>query len=127
MDSALVKIAKTELPINLDPIAFPSDIEIYGGQMKSPSGFDVNEIKLNSLTSSYPLDIDFKMHFKNFVPPVGKDSTKLDTVLTKGASISKIFNVDGYTFSNPEGKDSELKNLKLDTVSYTHLTLPTKA
>ena len=30
LDSAIVKIAKTELPINLDPIAFPSDIEIYG-------------------------------------------------------------------------------------------------
>ena len=59
LDSALVKIAKTELPINLDPIAFPSDIEIYGGQMKSPSGFDVNEIKLNSLTSSYPLAVSY--------------------------------------------------------------------
>ena len=64
MDSAIVSIAKTELPIDLDPIAFPSDVEIYGGMMKSPSGFDVNEIKINSLTSSLPLDIDFKMHFK---------------------------------------------------------------
>ena len=114
LDSALVKIAKTELPINLDPIAFPSDIEIYGGQMKSPSGFDVNEIKLNSLTSSYPLDIDFKINFKNFIPPVGKDSTKLDTILKKGISLSKVFNVDGYTFINPAGKDSALKDLTLD-------------
>ena len=97
LDSAIVSVAKTELPIDLNPIAFPSDVEIYGGMMKSPSGFDVNEIKINSLTSSLPLDIDFKMHFKNFLPPVGKDSTKLDTVLTKGISLSKIFNVDGYT------------------------------
>ena len=82
--------------------------------MKSPSGFDVNEIKINSLTSSLPLDIDFKMHFKNFLPPVGKDSTKLDTVLTKGISLSKIFNVEGYTFVNPAGKDSALKELSLD-------------
>ena len=114
LDSAIVTIAKTELPIDLDPIAFPSDVEIYGGMMKSPSGFDVNEIKINSLTSSLPLDIDFKMHFKNFLPPVGKDSTKLDTVLTKGISLSKIFNVDGYTFANPAGKDSALKELSLD-------------
>ncbi len=120
LDSAIVSVAKTELPIDLKPIEFPSDVEIYGGMMKSPSGFDVNEIKINSLTSSLPLDIEFKMHFKNFVPPVGKDSTKLDTILTKGISLSKVFNVDGYTFANPAGKDSALKELSLDISTIFH-------
>ena len=27
---------------------------------------------------------------------------------------SKIFNIDGYTFANPAGKDSALKELSLD-------------
>ena len=54
------------------------------------------------------------MNFKNFIPPAAKDSTKLDTVLTKGMSISKTYDLDGYTFYNPAGKDSALKNLTLD-------------
>ena len=37
-------------------------------------------------------DVDFMMNFKNFLPPAGKDSTKLDTVLKKGSSISKTYN-----------------------------------
>ena len=114
LDSAIVEVTKSELPMDIPKITFPSDIEIYGGVLKSPSGFEVNEIKLNSLTSSYPLNVDFKMNFKNFLPPAGKDSTKLDTVLKKGSSISKTYNLDGYTFYNPASKDSALKNLTLD-------------
>ena len=114
LDSAIVQVTKSDLPMDLPKITFPSDIEIYGGMLKSPSGFEVNEIKLNSLSSSYPLKVDFDMNFKNFIPPTGKDSTKLDTVLKKGVSISKTYDLDGYTFYNPAGKDSALNNLTLD-------------
>ena len=90
LDSAIVQVTKSDLPMDLPKITFPSDIEIYGGMLKLPSGFEVNEIKLNSLTSSYPLKVDFDMNFKNFIPPTGKDSTKLDTVLKKGVLIHQF-------------------------------------
>ena len=58
--------------------------------------------------------VDFLMNFKNFAPPAGKDSTKLDTVLKNGLTIKKNFDLDGYTFYNPQGADSVLKKLTLE-------------
>ena len=59
------------------------------------------------------MDVDFLMNFKNFAPPAGKDSTKLDTVLKNGLTIKKNFDLDGYTFYNPQEADSVLKKFTL--------------
>ena len=39
VDSAIVQVRETSLPMSLPKISFPTDIEIYGGQMKSLSTF----------------------------------------------------------------------------------------
>ncbi|MBL7010700.1 MAG: hypothetical protein ISR82_05715 [Candidatus Marinimicrobia bacterium] len=114
LDSAIVQVTKSDLPISLPTIEFPTEIEIYSGKLKTNSGFEVNEINITDVSSSYPFNLDFMMNFQNFVPPVGKDSIKIDTVLKKGSPIDKIFDLDGYTFSNPAGKDSALTKLNID-------------
>ncbi|MDP6339492.1 MAG: hypothetical protein QF842_04085 [Candidatus Marinimicrobia bacterium] len=114
VDSAIVQVRETSLPMSLPKISFPTDIEIYGGQMKSLSTFEVNEINIKSISSTYPLNVDFDMNFRNFVPPAGKDSTKIDTVLKKGVTISKVYKLDGYTFRNPAGNDKALSELTMD-------------
>ena len=114
-DSAIVKIAETEIPVDIPAVEFPAVVELYSGKLISPSAADINEIKINSIISGYPMDVSFLMNFKNFKPPAGKDSTKLDTLLKKGVTIKKDFNLDGYTFYNPAGADSALKKLTLET------------
>ena len=117
VDSAIVQVVKSELPMTLPKISFPSDIEIYSGKLKSVSGFignEVNEIEIKSVSSTYPLNVDFDLNFKNFIPPVGKDSTKIDTVLKKGVTIEKTIKLDGYTFYNPAGQNTALKELTID-------------
>jgi len=114
LDSAIVQVTKTDLPITLPSIEFPTEIEIFSGLLKTNSGFEVNEINLTDVSSTYPLNVDFMMNFQNFVPPAGKDATKLDTVLKNGVTINKTYDLDGYTFLNPAGKDSALTQLNLD-------------
>ena len=114
LDSAIVQVDKYVLPLSLPAIDFPTVIEIYSGKLKSNSGFEVNEIDIKSISSTYPLNIDFNMNFRNFIPPVGKDTIKINTVLKKGSSIVKTFNLDEYTFANPAGKDSALSKLNFD-------------
>ena len=114
IDSALVQIAEKEIPFDLEEPKFPTVVEIFSGKLKSPSAADINEIKINNITSDYPAGVSLLMNFKNFKPPAGKDSTKLDTVLKKGVTISKVYDVDGFTFYNPAGKDSALSKLSLD-------------
>ena len=115
IDSAVATIKETEIPLEIPEVVFPAEVEIYSGKLKSPSAADINEIKINKIKSTYPADVDFLMNFKNFKPPSGKDSTKLDTVLKNGVSISKIYNVDGYTFYNPAGQDSTLSKFNIET------------
>ena len=94
VDSAIVQVVKSELPMTLPKISFPSSIEIYSGKLKSVSGFignEVNEIEIKSVSSTYPLNVDFDLNFKNFIPPAGKDSTKVDTVLKKGVTFEKTY------------------------------------
>lgn len=114
LDSALVQVNQSDLPMTLPAIDFPTDIEIFSGILKTNSGFEVNEINIKSISSTYPLKVDFLMNFKNFIPPAGKDSTKIDTVLKKGTPIIKKYNLDGYNFINPAGKDVALSKLSLD-------------
>ena len=115
VDSAIVKIREYELPVTLPKILFPSDIEIYGGKLINPSGFLTNEINIQSLTNTYPFEIDFLMNFKNFIPPNAlKDSIKIDRVLKKEELFTKVYNLDDYTFYNPAGSDNALTELDID-------------
>ena len=115
IDSAVAQIKETQIPIDIPEVSFPTAVEIFSGKLKSPSAADVNEIKINKIKSSYPANVDFLMNFKNFKPPAGKDSTKLDTVLKNGVTFSKTYNIDGYTFYNPAGQDSALSKLTIET------------
>lgn len=115
IDSAVVQIAETELPINLPEITFPGDIELYEGVLKTGTGFGTNEIIITNLSSTYPFDLDFGLNFSNFIPAAGADSIKLDTTLINGQpAISKTFELDGYSFANPEGTDSVLTELNIE-------------
>jgi hypothetical protein len=116
VDEAVVEIAEYDMPTELDPVSFPSDVEIYSGLFKTGTSFGINEIVISNLHSSYPFYMDFIMNFRNFVPPPeGGDSVKVDTALFKDyATYSKTFPIDGYTFSNPAGADSALSKLVID-------------
>ena len=109
VDSAIVKIAESSLPINLPKITFPSDIEIYGGKLKIPSGFETNEINVKSLTSTYPMDVNFGMNFKNFIPPTLKDSIKINRVLNKETTFTKVYDLDDYNFINPSNNNKSVE------------------
>ncbi len=114
VDSAIVQVNQSTLPFSIPKISFPTDIEIFGGKLKSPSTFEVNEVNVKSVSSTYPFNVDFDMNFKNFLPPSGKDSIKIDTVLKKGVTVTKVYKMDGYTFTNPSGNDEALSELTLD-------------
>jgi len=116
VDEAVVEIAEYDMPTELDPVSFPSTVEIYSGVFKTGTGFGINEIAISNLKSTYPFYMDFIMNFRNFVPPTGSiDSVKVDTALFRDYSTySKTFTIDGYTFSNPAGADSALSELVID-------------
>jgi len=113
VDNAVVTIAETELPTELDPISFPSDIEIFSGvfydSTETPTG--VNEITISNLKSTFPFDIDYYMNFRNISD--GSDSVKVNRILTSTA-FDTAFKIDGYTFANPAGEDSALTEMIVD-------------
>ena len=116
VDSAVVEIQEYEMPTDLDPVTFPSTVEIYSGLFKTGTSFGINEIAISNLKSTYPFYMDFIMNFRNFVPPAsGGDSVKVDTALHNDyTTYSKTFNIDGYSFVNPAGADSALSELIID-------------
>jgi len=116
VDEAVVEIAEYDMPTELDPVTFPSTVEIYSGIFKTGTSFGINEIVISNLKSTYPFYMDFIMNFRNFVPPSGSiDSVKVDTALYRDyATYSKTFPIDGYTFLNPAGADSALSELVID-------------
>ncbi len=122
VSEAVVTLAETDLSPTLPSIEFPSDVEIYSGVFATNTGLDINEIYVSNLRSTFPFDIDFKLNFRNFVPPVGSDSVKIDTVLSASAPspIEQYFNLDGYTFSNPISPDSALTELTIDIQAIVH-------
>ena len=122
LEAAIIKVKKSDLPITLPKITFPSDIEIYSGKLKA-IGFNVNEIVLSNIISTYPLDVDFSMNFKNFIPPPSEDSIKIETVLKKGMALDTTFYMNGYDFVNPAGQDIALTELTLDLAA----TLPAQS
>ena len=122
LEAAIIQVKKSDLPITLPKITFPSDIEIYSGKLKA-IGFNVNEIVLSNIISTYPLNVDFSMNFKNFIPPPSEDSIKIETVLEKGMALDTTFNMNGYDFVNPAGQDIALTELTLDLAA----TLPAQS
>ena len=112
VDNAVVTIAETELPTPLDPISFPSDIEIFSGVFKTETQPDVNEISISNLKSTFPFDINYYMNFRNFSD--GSDSVQVPLRLLTSTAFDTAFKIDGYTFANPAGEDSALKELTVD-------------
>jgi hypothetical protein len=115
VDQAVVTITETDLAPDLPDVTFPSDVEIYSGTFATNTGFNINEIKVMNLRSTFPFDINFTMNFRNFLPPPGADSVKIETVLSAtNPPYSRTFEIDGYTFANPAGPDSALRSLVVD-------------
>lgn len=114
VDEAVVQIAETALPVELPPVDFPSDIEVYNGQFETGTGFGVNQIKVSNLKSTFPFAVDFYLNFRNFIPPAGQDSVKIDTTLENTQpALAQTFDVDGYNFANPNS-DSALTAMVVD-------------
>jgi len=114
-DEAVVQIAETDISPELPEFSFQSDIEIYSGEFADVQELNVNEIRVSNLKSTFPFNINFTMNFRNFIPPVGSDSVKIDTVLSSDIpTYSKIFDINSYTFANPLGEDSALTALIVD-------------
>ncbi len=108
VDEAVVNVAEYDLSPEIPAVEFPSDVEIYSGTFKDPSlGFGINEITLENLQSTYLFDIDFTMDFRNFIPPPGDDSVKIQTTLSRDSSaFERSFDLDGYIFANPDTADT---------------------
>ncbi|MBC8399930.1 MAG: hypothetical protein H8E14_00425, partial [Candidatus Marinimicrobia bacterium] len=126
IDEAVVQIEKYNLAPELDPIAFPSDIEIYSGEFidPSPAFSTTNEIRISNLRSTFPFDIEFEMKFENFAPPAGKDSVVLRRTLDTLA-YNHTFDIDGYEFKNVADPNSPLTNMDLTISAWIQDTLTT--
>ncbi|NQU28004.1 MAG: hypothetical protein HQ528_06930 [Candidatus Marinimicrobia bacterium] len=127
IDSVVVQIAEYNLAPELDPIAFPSDIEIYSGKFTDPSPAftSTNEIRIDSLYSYFPFDIDFEMKFENFVPSEdGKDSIVIRRTLSRNRlPYYHTFDIDGYEFKNVADPNSPLTNMDLTVSAWTQDTV----
>ncbi|MFH1852717.1 MAG: hypothetical protein ABIA75_10260 [Candidatus Neomarinimicrobiota bacterium] len=105
IDQAVVQIVEYDLAPEIDPVSFPSDIEIFSGVFTDPSPpfSTTNEIRVTNLRSTFLFDINFSMNFRNFLPPEGEDTVKVETVLSRSApAYARTFDVDGYRFANPD-------------------------
>ncbi|RMF06688.1 MAG: hypothetical protein D6762_08945, partial [Candidatus Neomarinimicrobiota bacterium] len=122
VSEAVVTLGETDLSPTLPPVEFPSDVQLYSGVFASNTGLDINEIYVSNLRSTFPFDLDFRLSFDNFLPPVGSDSVTIDTVLSASAPspITQYFNLDGYTFANPISPDSALTNLTISVRALVH-------
>ena len=81
-----------------------SRMEIYRNILKDQgSAFNENKLLIGNLESSFPFDMNFLMNFKNFSPTPGNDSVKIDTVLKKGITIDRTFDMRGYSLQSIDG------------------------
>ena len=79
-------------------------MEIYRNELKdADAAQNDNKLIITNLASTFPFEMNFLMNFKNFSPSAGNDSVKIDTVLKKGISINKIFDMRGYTLQSVVG------------------------
>lgn len=115
IDGAQVTTARTDVAPEMPSVDFPSDVELYSGTFAANTFGDINTISISGLKSTFPFEMEFYIHFRNFIPPDGADSVKIDTVLYSGLSpISKSWKLDGYTFANPGNPDVALTTLNID-------------
>jgi len=79
-----------------------SKMEIFRCELRELGAlYNENRVHITGLESTLPFDLKFLMDFKNFAPDEGGDSVKIDTVLRKGASVDKTFDMRGYSIAAP--------------------------
>ena len=86
-----------------------SRMEIYRNILSDANlAFNQNKLVIGNLASTMPFDMNFLMNFQNFSPSPGGDSVKIDTVLKKGVSISRTFDMQGYSLQSTSGNNDGL-------------------
>ncbi len=114
-DSAVVRILSTDITPELDPISFPSQIEVFKGVYESGSMIppNVNKLSVTNLQNTYPFDIDFYLDFKNFFT-ADSEEIKIDTVLSTNITQQHTFDLKGDTVRSTLYPDSPLTELEMD-------------
>ena len=80
--------------------------QAYGDSNKFTFGPDGKTIE-----STLPFPVDFKIAFKNFHPPTGKDSVKYEAILKEGATYEKTtIDISEYEFKHRSGKYGETQS-----------------
>ncbi|SVB76605.1 uncharacterized protein METZ01_LOCUS229459, partial [marine metagenome] len=126
-----------DLPVPLPEIGFPSSGATGGGTTRlelfrcvlEQDGVPLtsNRLQVMDLRSTLPFDIDFLMNFKNFFPPPGNDSVKIDQTLESGETYNFDFSLKGDTLRALEYPDSAIGQLELDvavTIPEQKTTIP---
>lgn len=127
-DSAVVHILSTDITPELDPIVFPSEIEIYkgiyaGGETIPPN---VNKLTISDLRNTYPFDIDFFMDFQNFYS-FDEEEVKIDTVLSTDITYNYVFDLKSDTVRSSVYPNEPITELELDfavVLSEQYATIP---
>ena len=89
-----------------------SRMEIYRNILSDANlAFNQNKLVIGNLASTMPFDMNFLMNFQNFSPSPGGDSVKIDTVLKKGVSISRTFDMQGYSLQSTSGNNDGLDGI----------------
>ena len=129
LERAVVTISEYSLAPALDPISF-SDASVsaedcavngvYGGVFDSPTSSGINTIGISNVTSTYPFQIDFGIHFKNFISTGGDTLQFVEDSLSRGDQpVKRSQKLDGWTFGNPVDPDSALEELIVDVSANT--------
>ncbi len=115
VDSAVVQILPTDITPELDPIEFPSEIEIFKGVFADGASIppNVNRLTVTDLQNNYPFDIDFYLDFQNFFSEDGEE-IKIDTILSKGISHAYSFDLKSDTIRSTLYPLSPLTELEMD-------------
>ena len=89
-----------------------SRMEIYRNILSDADlSFNQNKLVIGNLASTMPFDMNFLMNFQNFSPSPGGDSVKIDTVLKKGVSINRTFDMKGYSLQSTSGNNDGLDGI----------------
>lgn len=115
VDSAVVQILPTDITPELDPIEFPSEIEIFKGVFAGGASIppNVNRLTVTDLQNNYPFDIDFYMDFQNIFSSDGEE-IKIDTILSKGVPHQYSFDLKSDTIRSTLYPVSPLTELGMD-------------
>ena len=100
-----IEMPSLELPeMNMEEQGI-SRMEIYRNRLDQNVSFNQNKLVIGDLASTLPFDMNFLMNFKNFAPSQGGDSVKIDTVLKKGITINRTFDMGGYSLQSTSGNN----------------------